>query len=279
MANYIKIELGITSAEQSEILVAELSEINFYAFVQEDSHGEEDKSILSAFIKEEDFNEEELNEIISPRKIAYTKSIIKETNWNAKWESEFEPIIINDFVAVRAAFHEQITNVKHEIIITPKMSFGTGHHATTYLMLQQMQYINFSNKTVLDFGTGTGILAIMAKISGATKVVAIDNDDWSINNAKENFVANNCTDIVLLKKNTLEDLEAFDIILANINLNVITSSFENLKSISHQSTKLLLSGFLLEDEPQIINNFSLQAFTHKETAIRNGWISLLVIKS
>lgn len=272
MANYIKIEIEIRSAEQSEILVAELSEINFYAF-------EEEENSLSAFIKEEAFNEEELNKIISPRALAYTKSIIKEANWNEKWESEFEPIIIDNFVAVRALFHQPVKSVKHDIIITPKMSFGTGHHATTYLMLQQMQHIDFSNKKVLDFGTGTGVLAIMAKKLGAKKVTAIDNDDWSINNAKENFGVNKCTDIVLLKKDDLHDLEVFDIILANINLNVITDSIKDLKIISHQSTILLLSGFLLNDEHQIIKNFSLEAFDHKKTAVKNEWISLLLIKS
>ncbi len=277
MANYIKIEFEITSAEQSEILVAELSEINFYAF-------EEDKSILLAFIKEEDFNEEELNEIISRRNIAYTKSIIRETNWNTKWESEFEPIIIKDFVAVRAAFHKQITDVKHEIIITPKMSFGTGHHATTYLMLQQMQYINFSNKTVLDFGTGTGILAILAKKLGAKKVVAIDNDEWSINNAKENFKANNCHDIILLQKDNLDysdkkEFEKYDVILANINLNVIKGSINGFKKISHSSTQLLLSGFLQIDEQILINNSKEAGFLYKATTNKNGWISLLLINS
>ncbi|HEV8081437.1 MAG TPA: 50S ribosomal protein L11 methyltransferase [Chitinophagaceae bacterium] len=188
MENYINVHIPTISQEQSEILIAELSEINFYAF-------EEDKSILSAFIKEENFTEKELNKIISPKNISYTRSIIKETNWNKKWESEFEPIIIENFVAVRAVFHQQVTSVKHNIVITPKMSFGTGHHATTFLMLQQMQYIDFSNKKVLDFGTGTGILAILAKKLGAKKIVAIDNDEWSINNARENFVANNCSDI------------------------------------------------------------------------------------
>src|SRR5437763_1230840 len=110
-------------------------------------------------------------------------------------------------------------------------------------MLQQMEHIDFKTKTVLDFGTGTGVLAIMAKKSGAQKVVAIDNDEWSINNAKENFVANNCTDIILLQKDNLNDLEKFDTVLANINLNVITNSIDQLRFITTQSSQLLLSGF------------------------------------
>jgi ribosomal protein L11 methyltransferase len=151
-------------------------------------------------------------------------------------------------------------------------------------MLQQMQSINFINKTVLDFGTGTGILAILAKKLGAKKVVAIDNDEWSINNARENFVANNCTDIILLQKDRISDPdsnqdEKFDIILANINLNVITSSIKDLKNISHQSSKLLLSGFLSPDKQTLINSFISEGFKYIETTEKNEWISMLLTKS
>lgn len=272
MSNYIKIEIETSSKEQLEILIAELSEINFEAF-------EENENSLSAFIKEECFNENDLKEIILANDVSYTKSIIVNTNWNAKWESEFEPIIIDNFVSVRANFHKPIKNVKHEIIITPKMSFGTGHHATTYLMLQQMQNINFSNKTVLDFGTGTGILAIMAKKLGAQKIVAIDNDEWSINNAKENLAANNCSDIFLIQKDNLSGFEKFDIILANINLNVIINSIDQLKHTTHHSSQLLLSGFLITDERVLIENFSSAGFQHIITTKKNEWLSMLLTKS
>lgn len=283
MSNYIKIEINTSTAEQSEILIAELSEINFYAFAQESSIGEENENKLLAFIKEEDFNESELHKIILPKNISYTKEIIKETNWNAKWEREFEPIIVADFVAIRAAFHKPIKNIKHEIIITPKMSFGTGHHATTYLMLQQMQHIHFHNKTVLDFGTGTGILAILAKKAGAKKVVAIDNDEWSINNAKENLMVNNCADIILLQKDNLDsdsyEKESFDIILANINLNVITANIKQFKLAAHHSSLLLISGFLYTDEQIIINNFMAEGFKKEKITVKNEWISMLLTKS
>lgn len=272
MNTYIKIEIPTTSSEQMEILIAELSEINFDAF-------EENGSCLSAFINEKDFNEDELYRIVSESNIGYTKTIIPEANWNAKWESEFEPIIIEDFVAVRAAFHKSIQNVQHEIIITPKMSFGTGHHATTYLMLQQMQQLDFKNKSVLDFGTGTGILAILAKKSGAHRVVAIDNDEWSIKNAKENLDANNCNDIILIQTDNLNDMQKFDIILANINLNIIINSIEQLKLISHHSTLLLLSGFLGTDEEGMKDNLTAAGFTYGSTATRNEWIVMLLTKS
>lgn len=272
MSNYIKIEIETVSAEQQEILIAELSEIGFDAF-------EENENSLSAFINEERFNEEELQKNLSPKNIGYTRSILKETNWNAKWESEFEPIIVDNFVAVRAAFHLPIHKTKHQIIITPKMSFGTGHHATTYLMLQQMEQINFIDKTVLDFGTGTGILAIMAKKLGAKNVIAIDNDEWSINNAKENISANECTDILLLQKDNFDDLEKFDIILANINLNVITNNIQQIKFASHQSAKILVSGFLIKDEQLLFNNFVSEGYNHLTTLEKDGWISILLTKS
>ena len=277
MSNYIKIEIETVSAEQLEILIAELSEINFDAF-------EENGNFLSAFIKEEKFDEDELKENLSIRKLLYTKSVIQETNWNVKWESEFEPIVVDNFVAVRAAFHPPILTTKHEIIITPKMSFGTGHHATTYLMLQQMEHIDFSGKTVLDFGTGTGILAIMAKKEGAKSVTAIDNDEWSINNAKENIVANNCNDITLMLKDTInypgnKRAEKFDIILANINLNVITNSINQIEKASHQSTQLLLSGFLIADEQLLINKFVSEEYKHVTTIEKKGWVSIVLTKS
>jgi len=272
MNTYIKIDIPTASSEQLEILVAELSEINFDAF-------EENENCLSAFINEKDFSEDELKKIVSQRNTSYTKAIIPEANWNEKWESEFEPIIINSYVAVRAAFHKSIQNVQHEIIITPKMSFGTGHHATTYLMLQQMQQLDFKNKSILDFGTGTAILAILAKKSGARSVVAIDNDEWSINNAKENITVNYCDDIELIQTDNLNDMQKFDIILANINLNVIANSIEQFKLISHASTQLLLSGFLSTDEELLKNNLAEAGFNYLSTAKRNEWISMLLTKS
>jgi ribosomal protein L11 methyltransferase len=146
-------------------------------------------------------------------------------------------------------------------------------------MLQQMQSIGFVNKTVLDFGTGTGILAILTKKLGAKKVVAIDNDEWSINNAKENFTANNCRDIILHQKDTLEDLGTFDIILANINLNVITANINALKNISHPSSQFLLSGFLKTDEKLMIERFNSSGFKQITTVEKDNWISMLLTKS
>ena len=130
-----------------------------------------------------------------------------------EWESQLQPVTINNFAGIRASFHKPLENVEHEIIITPKMSFGTGHHATTFLMIELMQKINFKNKKVLDFGTGTGILAILAEKLGAASVLAIDYDEWSINNASENIEANNCKRIITEQRNNIIGISALILLL------------------------------------------------------------------
>ena len=134
-------------------------------------------------------------------------------------KARFEPVVINNFVAIRPSFHIAINNVTHDLIITPKMSFGTGHHATTHLMIELMEIIDFKNKTVVDFGTGTGVLAILAEKCGASKIVGVDYDEWSIRNANENVEANDCHKIILMTTKNLSGIDVADIVLANINLN------------------------------------------------------------
>ncbi len=260
---------------QSEILVAELSEINFDSFMQDDHSTDPDKNKLSAYIKEENFNQGQLDAIIKKYNVSYSQFLIADKNWNEKWESEFDPVIINYYVAIRAAFHKPVSTVKHEIIITPKMSFGTGHHATTWLILQTMQELDFKNKSVLDIGTGTGVLSILATKSGAKNVTAIDNDEWSFNNAKENFTQNNCSEIELIKKDTLKDLPKFDIVLANINLQFFRSYTEDIKNVCNDNAQLIISGFLEEDEKIILPIFEKNEFDLQHKKNKNGWSCLL----
>jgi ribosomal protein L11 methyltransferase len=262
MPRVIKIDIHIKSREESDILISTLSDIAYYAF-------EETPEVLSAYIKEADYDEQRLKEVVPD----YSKSIIEETNWNAKWESEFIPVVVDNFVAIRAHFHQPITNVKHEIIITPKMSFGTGHHATTYLMLQHMKHIDFSNKKVLDFGTGTGVLAILANKLGGT-VTAIDNDDWSIDNARENFQVNNCKGIELIKAESPLYNRKYDIILANINLNVILENIEQIVNSSHKDSLVITSGILVSDSENLQNAFASFGFILSQRAEREGWACL-----
>ena len=267
MSNYIEIKIENISEEQSEILIAQLNEIGFNGF-------EEGENFLIGFIDEQNFDEDALQLIISAHHLSYQKNFIQQKNWNEEWEKNFNPVIVDDFVAVRAEFHQPIKNIEHEIIITPKMSFGTGHHATTYMMIQQMGDIDFNNKTVFDFGTGTGILAILAEKLGAKNIIAIDNDEWSINNAKENSERNNCKRIQLFLVSELPSTEKFDIVLANINKNVILQHVKELTNLLAQSGQLLISGLLIEDETEILD-VAVKIKLKPTARIRRGrWISI-----
>ena len=190
------------------------------------------------------------------------------------WESNFQPVIVDQFVAIRADFHDPISQVQHEIVITPKMSFGTGHHPTTFMMVQQMNSIDFRGKTVLDFGTGTGVLAILAEQLGAEKIVAIDHDEWSISNAAENFLRNNCFRIELKNASTPATGASFDIILANINKNVILDNFSILVSQLRKGGVILLSGLLKDDEQEIVNTGKDYLLVYAGNSKRDNWLCL-----
>ena len=267
--NYLQFEFEIENAVENEILIALLGNAGFESF-------EEGNNILKAFIPEKEFNEDSFGEILKIVPVKYSSSLIPSQNWNTKWESSFEPVIVNDFAAVRADFHPPVQNVRHEIIITPKMSFGTGHHATTHLMMEQMAALDLHNKTVLDFGTGTAVLAILAEKMGAVSIDAIDNDDWSIENSKENIEANNCTRVTLHKADSISLTGTYDIILANINLNVILTNLPAIISASKKDTFILLSGFLKDDEAIMLKKLSEHGVSHVKTFQKGEWICLLI---
>ncbi len=263
MGNYIKIAFENISAEQREIMIALLSEKGFDGF-------EELDDALFAFIAEEKFDDAVLLQFETGEPVTYQKTVISETNWNKLWESGFNPVTVDDFAGIRAGFHQPLNNVQHEIIITPKMSFGTGHHATTYMMIETIQGIDFKNKSVLDFGTGTGILAILALKLGAEKVTAIDCDEWSIENAAENFKHNSCENINLIRSDRLAINERFDIILANINKHVLLENAEALKNAQSPSGTLVISGVLLQDKADMTEVFGIPVSVKE----KNNWLCL-----
>jgi ribosomal protein L11 methyltransferase len=265
--NYIQISVE-ASAEQQELLIAELSDFGALGFEEKVSH-------LIAYFEEEGFLSYEVNMLI--RDFPHTMNSIPQQNWNSVWESNFDPVIVDSFCGIRAGFHQPIPEVAHEIIITPKMSFGTGHHATTYMMIHQMQRLNFKGKTVFDFGTGTGILAILAKRLGAESVSAIDVDDWSIENAQENF-ALNCVEGIDLCLSSAIPAREFDIVLANINRNVLLQYATHLAGAVVDGGRLLLSGILAADETDITNCFQPFAFQLEHQLERNKWLSMLFSK-
>jgi ribosomal protein L11 methyltransferase len=263
---YIQVEFAGESAEQNEIIVATLSDIGFEGF-------EENGKSLNAFIEETKFDKETFETIVQNYKLSYTLSVIEQQNWNAAWESSFEPVVIGDFAAVRAGFHQPVKNIRYEIIITPKMSFGTGHHATTYLMMEQMSSIDFTGKTVLDFGTGTGVLAILAEKMGAVSITAVDNDEWSIDNAKENVANNSASHIALQMAETIL-AGKYDIILANINLNVILQNMELIAEACTPGATVLLSGFLTSDEAAIKTALQANKLAFRLVVQKKDWICI-----
>lgn len=264
------IQLSIEAAEeQQEILISQLSDLGADGFEQTGNY-------LIAYFNENMFKSYEVNELL--KDYSFTTNTIEEKNWNEVWESNFEPVVVNSFCAIRAEFHQPITTVEHEIIITPKMSFGTGHHATTYMMIEQMQHIGFKDKMVFDFGTGTGILSILAEKLGASSIAAIDVDDWSIANAMENIERNDCSKISVNLSSQIPK-QKFDIVLANINRNVILDYLPELNAGLKENSYLLLSGLLMSDEKDIMeacSSHNLRLLKHTE---RNNWISLLLVKA
>jgi len=201
--------------------------------------------------------------------------LVKQKNWNAVWESNFTPITVGDFCMVRAPFHDSSDQITHDIVIEPKMAFGTGHHATTFMMMQKMHYIAMSDKSVLDFGCGTGILAILADKLGAAAVFAIDNDPLCYENTKENTILNQSNNIhIQLGDEGDIPEDKYDVILANINLNVILSSLEKLYRILTVNGDLLISGILLKDKALVLKSISSNQFNLKEIQTNKEWICL-----
>ncbi len=265
---YIAVLFSDVKGDDADMLMAMLGEIGFEGF-------EEADDLLKAYISKEEWNEKSVEAITEPFSLSYRWEEVPAQNWNVVWESHFEPVVIDDFVAVRADFHEPISGVQYEIVITPKMSFGTGHHATTTMMIQQMRNLDFSNKSVFDFGTGTGILSVLAEKLGAAVILAIDNDEWSIENGRENKERNGCERIIIELRNDADINGLFDVILANINRNIILDNFSFLSSQLKEKGCLLVSGLLWEDEEIIRKEAGRYGLTHINTVHRQQWISLL----
>lgn len=276
MTPYLEFNFKINPVQPwSEILMAELIEIGF------DSFTEEHDGIL-AYIPEELYQEENLKNVSlmsNPEvEIAFSFSQMPNINWNEEWEKNFSPINVENKVLIRAEFHEEQSDL-HQIIIQPKMSFGTGHHPTTHLMIQQMLDIDFTGKKVLDMGCGTSVLAIFAKQKGASEVVAIDIDEWSVENSKENAQRNQVE--LRISQGTAENLgnETFDIILANINRNILISDIPTYVSVLNQGGTLLLSGLCFFDVSDILQVCEEQGLTLKNKQQREEWCSLLLEKA
>ena len=264
----MQFEFETHNQDELEKLVALLSDQGFDGFIEEEM-------FLTAFILESSFVQEEFEETLEKFSVlAYTMSEVENINWNQKWEQEFHPVVVDHFAGIRAHFHKPLKNVQHEIIITPKMSFGTGHHATTHMMIQLMKDIDFRGKAVLDFGTGTGVLAVLAEKLGAANILAIDNDDWSIVNAKENAEKNRTQNILVQLADQVPDHQ-FDIILANINLNVILGSLNAIHRACQPGAFILLSGFLRSDKGEILDAVKEAKLMDINYLEKGEWLALV----
>ena len=275
MTTYLEFDFKINPVQPwSEILMAELIEIGF------DSFTEEYDGILG-YIPEELFSEDALKSIPLMNnpdvEISYSFALMPNINWNEEWEKNFTPINVENKVLIRAEFHQENPNL-HEVIIQPKMSFGTGHHPTTHLMIQQMLGMDFMDKKVLDVGCGTSVWGIFAKQKDASEVVAIDIDGWSVENSIENAERN---DVKLrISQGTADNLggEDFDIILANINRNILISDIPTYVSVLRDKGKLLLSGLCFFDVEDILEVCDKQGLRLINKQQREEWCSLLLEK-
>ena len=278
--DYIELRCSISANDIesiSEILIAELNEIGY------ESYDETDEGV-NAYILEKFFDIDKVKNLqvnsIPGSKITYDWEVIKTQNWNEVWEKNFEPIIVEDQCVIRAPFHENTPKLKYEIIIEPKMSFGTGHHETTYLMLKTMLDLDFKDKNVLDMGCGTGVLAILASFMGAKEVTAIDIDEWAYNNAVENIEKNNCSNIKTFKGDAslLKDQE-FDIIIANINRNILLDDIQHYSKVLKSNGTLLLSGLYDKDLPLIKEETENNNLTYISFDEKRNWIAAKFIKN
>ncbi|WP_310992641.1 50S ribosomal protein L11 methyltransferase [Aequorivita marina] len=254
----------------TEILIAELGYAGFESFV-------ENEDGVSAYIQKEAWNDKILDAIHVLKsdefKISYSSSEIEQVNWNEEWEKNFDPIEVDGKCTVRAPFHPE-KDFEFQIVIEPKMSFGTGHHETTFMMLQFILENNFQNKTVLDMGCGTAVLAILAEMRGASKLDAIDIDEWCFENSKENIQRNNCEQIAVhLGDASLLKGKKYDVIIANINRNILLNDMATYIKSLNENGELYLSGFYNEDLPIITetcNNLGLSFVENKE---KNRWVA------
>jgi len=274
--DYIEVNFKIdTNSPEMEILMAQLAEIGYESFME----SEDD---LLAYVQVDNFSESLLAEMIksSQSQPMYSFKTIQEQNWNEVWESNYDPVTVKDQVYIRAPFHETKPAIKYEILVNPKMSFGTAHHETTSLMIELMLGEEMNGKKVLDMGCGTGILAILSEMMGAAKVDAIDNDEWAYNNSLENVEKNNCEKIYvqLGDVSALKTVE-YNFILANINRNVLLKDIAMYATHMVQNGILLLSGFYTEDLDLIESSANNNNLSLDYNLVKNNWVAARFVKN
>jgi len=276
--NYYEFVFSVNTEEDfyRDLLINALSEAGFDTF-------EETPAGFNAYVPADQFSQETLDEALLPYEemfvFSYEKELIPQKNWNEVWESNFEPLIISNQCYVRATFHKPCPEYPYEIIVDPKMAFGTGHHQTTTMMMQYILEDDFEGKVVLDMGCGTGILAILAEKRGAADLLAIDYDHVCFESTKENTQLNNCKRIEALcgSKEVIPD-KSFDVILANINRNILLDQIQRYSEVLKDEGILLMSGFYQEDIPLIEAESKLYNLTFSDFKSLNNWVSVKFVK-
>jgi ribosomal protein L11 methyltransferase len=269
---YTAYEFFTTDESQRDFIISLLPEVGFDGF-------EELEDSVKAFVPKVSLDEAALADILLQNNlgdIPFERSDIAPKNWNEEWEKNFGPLLIAGRVSVRAPFHPH-QPADYELLIEPKMSFGTGHHATTALMIEQMLAMDIAGKTVVDFGCGTGILAILAEKLGAASVVAIDHEEWAVENSRENLGRNNAVKVSVIFADSMDSSGAqFDIMLANINRNVIMKSLSSWQTFLKPGGVLVVSGILATDVADVTDRAVSSLFLIEKTLAKDNWASILL---
>ncbi|MCF8463740.1 MAG: 50S ribosomal protein L11 methyltransferase [Flavobacteriales bacterium] len=259
-----------------EILISDLSDIDFEGFLETEEG-------VDAYIEESELDMKKVEEVFNQMReaefeVSCTYSVAEEKNWNEEWEKNFDPVEIKDLCRIRAPFHDSKAGFKKEILIMPKMSFGTGHHATTSMMVENLMTVK-TEGPLLDMGSGTAVLAILARKLGVEDVTAIDIDDWAFENAPDNCELNNIDDIVILQGDaSLLGKKKFNTVLANINRNVLLEDIPIYASVLNKNGQLFVSGFYVEDLPMILEVAVRSGFIFNGNLTQNNWVSARFIK-
>lgn len=275
---YIEIEFSIKPLEMySEILQSDLCDIGFESF-QDTNKG------FLAYCQEGLYSEKELNLLIErfigfnpDVELSTNKKEIEQQDWNAEWEKSYPAVLINNYCYVHAHFHSPLEEVEYNIEISPKMSFGTAHHPTTFQIIELLQNENVEGKNLMDMGSGTGVLAILAKMKGAAYVEAIDNDEWAYKNALENVQTNQSDIVVRYGDSSLLDGE-YDVFIANINRNILLQDMQKYSKHIKNGGVLFLSGFYVEDIPILMEEASKYGFSLDRQISKDNWAALRLIK-
>jgi len=273
MKNFFEVKIS-TSLEgfNTEMCIAELSDLGFDGFMEEEGY-------VLAYKEKEDQSPEALEAMLVDKRILPVAiNVIEDKNCNAEWESSYQPVLIGDQVLVRAPFHEKQQGFVYDIIIEPRMAFGTAHHETTSQVLDLLTKMDVQGKKLLDMGCGTAVIAILALKMGASEVLAIDNDEWAYRNSLDNINLNTGEEIeVLLGDANLLQNREFDIIIANINRNILLQDIPEYAKVLTQKASLVMSGFYAEDLPLIEEKAIASGLRLEKTCVKNNWMAATFI--